>query len=284
MRLRHPQARLYFPNEGIHGVDLNATTHLGIGAHQDDLEILAAHGIVECFEPGPGAFTGVVVTDGVSTTGGEGDAAEQAEQARVRAEEQLEAARIGRYHACALLGYSSHRVKEGPPPDLVEDLVQIFRETRADIVYTHNFCDKHQTHLAVAWAVVCALRQLSADELPRRVIGCEVWRALDWLPDSKKIQLDVSAHPELQERLIAVFRSQIDAGKRYDLATMGRRRAHATFSESHSRDQASAVVYGMDLLPFVRAPELSVETFVEGLLEAFRADLVSPLKGLPFSF
>jgi LmbE family N-acetylglucosaminyl deacetylase len=182
------------------------------------------------------------------------------------------------------LGYTSQEVKKGPSPDLIDDLVQILREARADVVYTHNFCDKHTTHLAVAWAVVCALRQLPAVEVPRRVIGCEVWRDLDWLPDSKKIPLNVSVHPELQEELITVFRSQIDAGKRYDLATMGRRRAHATFSESHKSDQASALIYGMDLMPLVLDPDLSVEAFVESLVEAFSADLMSPLTALKLSF
>lgn len=279
MRLRHPQARLCVAGDGVHGTDLSATTHLGIGAHQDDLEILAAHGILECFESGSRAFTGVVVTDGVALGGGDA-----ADQARTRAEEQLEAARMGRYHACALLGYTSQEVKAGPSPDLIDDLVQIFRAARADVIYTHNFCDKHSTHLAVAGAVICALRQLPAAELPRRVIGCEVWRDLDWLPDAQKVQLNVSAHPELQERLIAVFKSQIEGGKRYDLATMGRRRSHATFSESHNSDQASAMIYGMDLMPLVLDPDLSVEAFVESLLRAFSADLMKPLKALNFSF
>ena len=34
------------------------TTHLGIGAHQDDLEFMAYHGIVTCYEDSSNYFTG----------------------------------------------------------------------------------------------------------------------------------------------------------------------------------------------------------------------------------
>jgi len=37
----------------------------------------------------------------------------------------------------------------------------------------------------------------------------------------------------LQFALLGVFESQIAGGKRYDLALMGRRRANATYFESH---------------------------------------------------
>jgi hypothetical protein len=57
------------------------------------------------------------------------------------------------------------------------------------------------------------------------VLGCEVWRDLDWLLDSDKVALDSSAKPELAAALLKVFDSQISGGKRYDLATLGRRAA-----------------------------------------------------------
>jgi len=60
-----------------------------------------------------------------------------------------------------------------------------------------------------------------------------VWRDLDWLVDSDKAPFDVSEHENLQAALLGVFDSQIAGGKRYDLASMGRRRANATYFESH---------------------------------------------------
>ena len=43
---------------------INRTTHMGIAAHQDDIEIMAYHGILECFGKKDNGFMGVVVTDG----------------------------------------------------------------------------------------------------------------------------------------------------------------------------------------------------------------------------
>ena len=85
--------------------------------------------------------------------------------------------------------------------------------------------------LAVALRVIEAIRRLDQAERPARLVGCEVWRALDWIVDSDKVQMNVSAHENLQFALLGVFDSQIAGGKRYDLASMGRRRANATYFE-----------------------------------------------------
>ncbi len=46
---------------------LARTTHLCISAHQDDIEIMAYHGIAECFGRTDRWFTGVVVTNGAGS-------------------------------------------------------------------------------------------------------------------------------------------------------------------------------------------------------------------------
>jgi len=43
---------------------LRRTTHLCFSAHQDDIEIMAATPIIECFQQKDKWFTGVVVSDG----------------------------------------------------------------------------------------------------------------------------------------------------------------------------------------------------------------------------
>ncbi len=43
---------------------LARTTHLGVAAHQDDLEILAIDGILRCLGDPEQWFCGVVVTEG----------------------------------------------------------------------------------------------------------------------------------------------------------------------------------------------------------------------------
>ena len=46
---------------------LARTTHLCIAAHKDDIEIMAYHGIAQCFGSREQWFTGVVVTNGAGS-------------------------------------------------------------------------------------------------------------------------------------------------------------------------------------------------------------------------
>ena len=95
------------------------------------------------------------------------------------------------------------------------------------------------------------LRELPPETRPEKVLGCEVWRALDWLVDGDKVALPVGGRDNLASALLGVFDSQIAGGKRYDLATLGRRRANATYFQSHAVDQAQAIIFGMDLTPLI---------------------------------
>jgi hypothetical protein len=140
-------------------------------------------------------------------------------------------------------------------------------------VYTHNPADKHDTHIGVVIATLEALRELPAAQRPRQVIGCEVWRGLDWLADADKVVMDVSARENLAMALNGIFDSQIAGGKRYDLATLGRRRANATFFESHATDRADQLWFGMDLTPLVREEQRDIVEYVTGLIRAFEADV-----------
>jgi len=105
--------------------------------------------------------------------------------------------------------------------------------------------------VAVALRVVAAICSLPAAARPQRLLCCEVWRNLDWMMDSDKVGMDVTQHENLQAALLGVFDSQIAGGKRYDLAVMGRRRANATFFESHGVDQTLGLAYAMDLTPLI---------------------------------
>ena len=89
--------------------------------------------------------------------------------------------------------------------------------------------------------MIAAIRRCPPAERPEKLYGCEVWRDLDWLTDEDKVVFDVSAHENLQAALLGVFDSQICGGKRYDLATLGRRRAHATYFASHGTDDATGL-------------------------------------------
>ena len=253
---------------------LGRTTHLGIGAHADDLEIMAFQGILECFQREDLWFSGVVVTDGSGSPrdGAYRDYSDR-EMQRVRRVEQKKAAILGEYSVQILLDHPSAAVKDPASHLVVEDLQEVLRATHPKTIYTHNLADKHDTHVAVALRVIQALRALKPAELPLKVYGCEVWRDLDWLHDSDKVAFDVSAHENLQAALLGVFDSQIAGGKRYDLATLGRRRANATYYASHGVDMTTGTVFAMDLTPLILRPELRPAEFIDGFIDGFHKDV-----------
>ena len=250
------------------------TTHLCIGAHQDDIEIMAYHGIAECFGLPDNWFTGVVATDGAGSPRSGiygGYTGEQMKQVRVV--EQRKAAFVGEYACQIQLGFPSSEVKNARDTGLVEDLAQILRAARPEYVYLHNLADRHDTHVAVALRAIAALRGLAGECKPKKVYGCEVWRALDWLQDEDRLALPVSARGNIAAALVGVFDSQVTGGKRYDLATAGRRLANATYLASHGTDEESALSLTMDLTPLVEDPNLPVASYVLGYVDRLRADI-----------
>jgi LmbE family N-acetylglucosaminyl deacetylase len=197
---------------------------------------------------------------------------------QVRRAEQKKAAYVGEYAAQFLLAHPSSAVKDSKNSAVLADLTAVLERTRPDVVYTHNLADKHDTHVAVALHVLAACRALPASVRPKQLIGCEVWRDLDWLCDPDKISMPVDRHENLQSALMGVFDSQIAGGKRYDLATAGRRKAHATYSESHGTDQHSALIWGMDMTPLMADGDPSAH--VAALIRRFENDVLARIRRL----
>jgi len=254
-------------------------THLGIGAHQDDLEIMAFHGIQKCFTSEQLWFGGVTCTDGGgSPRTGEYASFSDEDMAAERRREQEKAAILGNYGALVQLNYASAEVKDVGTGHLRSDLVKILEAAKPEVLYTHNPADKHDTHLAVVFTAIAALRDLDPADRPTTVYGCEVWRGLDWMDDEGKVALDVSRRESLSVGLIGVYDSQVEGGKRYDLATIGRRRANASYSESHETDAADKIWFAMDLTPLVRDDKLDVGRFVLGHVDKFRAEVEEKIK------
>ncbi|HKB58284.1 MAG TPA: PIG-L family deacetylase [Lacunisphaera sp.] len=278
MKLSQSDADIFVPDGSPVAAALARTTHLCIAAHQDDIEIMAWHGIAECHGSTDRWFTGVVVTDGSGSPRSGKFANHNDEQMKaVRREEQRAAAKLGEYSAVLQLTHPSTAVKSARSGAVRADLLAILQAAGAHTVYLHNPADKHDTHVAVFLRSLEALRALPEDKKPKQVYGCEVWRDLDWLLDADKQVLDASANPNLAVQLLAAFRSQIAGGKRYDLATAGRRLANATFHVAHDTDKATALTWAMDLTPLVRDESISVEKFTVGYIDRFRADVVARL-------
>ncbi len=267
-------AEIFVPDDIAADLALARTTHIGIGAHQDDLEIMAFDGILACFQSADRWFSGVVVTDGSgSPRAGPYERYTDDEMRLVRIQEQKKAAVVGEYAAQVFLDYPSSDVKDGNNEASVEDLIRILKVARPEVIYTHNLADKHDTHVAVALRVIDAVRSLPEGDRPKSLYGCEVWRDLDWLPDEDKVVFDISAHENLQAAMLGVFDSQISGGKRYDLATIGRRRANATYFASHGTDVATGMAFAMDLTPLVRSHESDVSGYLKTFTEKFVEDM-----------
>ena len=274
MKFHLDTAEIYIPDQMRDGQALARTTHLCFAAHQDDIEIMAAQPILECFQQEDKWFTGVVVTDGRGSPRDSLYKEYTDEEMRlVRFKEQRKAAIVGEFAAQIMLDIPSKAIKDASRSGPVEDILAILRATNPKSVYTHNLADKHDTHVAVALRVIEALRKLDEAERPERVVGCEVWRALDWMVDSDKVMMDLSGQENLQFALLGVFDSQIAGGKRYDLASMGRRRANATYWVSHGVDQTAGVSYGMDMSPLMHDPDLHPAEFVAEFVQRFATDV-----------
>ena len=278
MNFHNATAQIFIPDGRAPGEALARVTHLGIGAHQDDLEFMAFHGIAACFHSEAEWFGGVTCTNGSgSARTGAYEKFTDAQMMAVRREEQRQAAIVGRYAAMIQLDYPSAVVKDAADVTLKNDLKAILAATRPRVVYTHNPADKHDTHIAVVVPVIQAIRELPREQRPAQVHGCEVWRNLDWMPDAEKIAHEVSGHDHLAAALNGIFDSQIAGGKRYDLAVLGRRRANATFFASHGVDQSDALAFAMDLTPLAHDDSLDIVDYVAGFIDRFRADVVAKL-------
>ena len=279
MKFSHPSADIFVPDASIAPeAALARTTHLCVAAHQDDIEIMAYHGIAECFGRADQWFSGVVVTNGAgSPRSGIYGSYTDAQMQEVRRQEQRKAALVGEYSIQLQLAHPSSAVKDRGNPAVQADLATIFATAQAEVVYLHQPADKHDTHVGVLAHSLAALRQLPAAQRPKRVLGCEVWRDLDWLVDTDKQVLDAGRFPNLAMALVGVFDSQITGGKRYDLATAGRRVAHATYHTSHATDQFQGITWAMDLTPLVANPELSLAEYTLGYVERLKQDIAARL-------
>lgn len=275
MQFFKPGAEIFIPDGAEVGRALARTTHLAIAAHPDDIEILAVDGILKCFHAPTKGFMSVILTNGAGTyREGAYAASSDEEIARERRLEQKKAAMVGEYCAAVMLDYQSSEIKDVRNPAPLNDLRQILGEVHPEVLYTHNLTDRHDTHVATALRTIQALRSLPAGQQPKEFYGCEVWRDLDWMNDADKMVFPVDDHPNIAAALLGVHDTQNSGGKRIDLATLGRRSAHASYNSSHSIDKTSALMLAMDLAPLLKDPHLDPADYACSLIDHFRNEIV----------
>ncbi len=279
MKFIKPNAEFFIPDGVEFEKAIERTTHMAIGAHQDDLEIMAVDGILKCYQNEDNWFFGVVVTNGAgSARTGEFKDYSDEEMQGIRKKEQREAAKIGEFGGVVQLDYPSAEVKDSHNYKVIVELARLIEQAKPDVLYTHNLADKHETHVGVVTKTIRAIRTLKNASRPKKLYGCEVWRDLDWINDEDKILFDVSGNDELSLKLINVYASQIAGGKRYDLATIGRRLANATYASSHTVDKTNAIVYGIDLTPLIENDDLDISNYIENYINRFKTEVINNLK------
>lgn len=274
MNFSRADADVFVPAGGDPAAALARVTHLCVVAHQDDIEIMAHAGVCDCLDQPGKAFGGVVVTNGAgSPRTGKYAAFTDEQMLAVRREEQRRAATLGRYAIQLQLAHTSAEVKQSGRAEVVADLAAIFAGCSPEVVYLHNPADKHDTHVAVLARCLEALRTLPPARRPRRVLGCEVWRDLDWLVDTDKVALDAGRRPALAQEMLCAFDSQVAGGKRYDTAVAGRRAAHATFHTSHATDRLEGINWALDLTPLLAEDAPDLATFTLAAIDRLRDDV-----------
>ena len=272
-------ANIFVP-DGIESMKaLQRSTHMALGAHQDDIEIFAYHGIGKCFGQSDRWFAGVVVTDGAgSPRSGIYEDFTDEQMRDVRRREQQKAAYVGEYGIQIQLSHPSSAVKDSKNKNVREDIKKILEMGRPDIIYLHNPADKHDTHVAVFLRCIEAIRELPKNLRPSKAFGCEVWRDLDWLMDEDKQPLKTNRFENIASSLVDVFDSQISGGKRYDLATTGRRRANATYFTPNSVDEVDALTWAIDLTPLIRDDSISIVDYTLSFIDRFKIDVESRIR------
>src|SRR5512138_3448024 len=126
MKFQLDTAEIYVPDNIPEQQALARTTHLCFAAHQDDIEIMAAQPIIECFQQDDKWFTGVVVTDGRGSPRDSLYKEYTDEEMRlVRFKEQRKAAVVGEYAAQIMLDIPSKAIKDSSQHGTVDDVLAI---------------------------------------------------------------------------------------------------------------------------------------------------------------
>lgn len=281
MNFNRGDAEIFVPDCAEISSALARTTHMCVAAHPDDAEVMALDGILACFGRSDRWFLAVIMTDGAGSPRTGRYAAYSDRQMRVvRRREQQKASLVGEYSGVVFLNHPSNTVKDPANDAPRRDLSVVLEYCHPQVIYTHNLADKHDTHVSVALRTIEVLRRLPREARPQRLLGCEVWRSLDWLVDRDKVIFTHDKHENIANALLCIFDSQIEGGKRYDRAVVGRRHANATFLESHLVDTSQSVTFGMDLTPLIYDDRLTPLDYVQDLIRRFANDVSNRLARL----
>ena len=278
MSYNNPNVEVFVP-DGKKSPDCsNRTTYLTIAAHPDDIELMSSHEIIKCINDSVKWFGGVVLTDGTgSARSGMYSQYDDQQMKSIRAKEQKKAAFLGEYSIQYLMNYTSKQVKE-ENNGLIEDLQNIILSTSPKIVYTHSIFDRHETHRATAIKVIQAIRSLPEKYKPQKIYGCEVWGSLDWVPNEYKMVFKYNNHENLLTSLVNLYDSQINGGKEYGEAIMGRRKANAVFHEMQAIENNILSSFAIDLTELICNSNMNILEYANIYIDRFKEEMLNQIK------
>ena len=186
---------------------MSKLTVLWVGAHQDDLEILAGGTLAKHAKAGDKVY---VCTVCMGDKGGVDLPSE--EIARTRAREMEEAVRALGGTSLGSLGYPDSKAYLND--ELVTKVMNVVREAKPDIVYTHFYRDYNPDHVAASeatiWGVFNASNPGYVTDRPchrvTRTIYADTIFGLDFEPD---FWVDISDTIEIKLRALASHKSQM---------------------------------------------------------------------------
>lgn len=256
---------------------LARTTDVGVGAHQDDIEIMAGPMLLDAAASKDKHWLTVIVTDGAASKSILNDMAAELTPKQLtdmRQREQREAAREAgtpaiqlKYPSAAVNGHMG----EGKRQEASLALGSLFAampETQR--VFGHNPIDKHATHLAVFAVQTAALRAAKNPKL-QEVHAMEVWGGLTGVPESQLSLFVVENKEQLKDIgiLIDKYQSQIlGQGRDYSRGTLARMEGHGAYvSSPHLNNPPAGMVIGLDVTDFTKSTSTDMSALARQLLE-----------------
>lgn len=246
-----------------------------IAAHKDDGEMIGIKAIDDSFKKDE-SMVMIILTNGSGCPRvGEFKSVSDEDMVEIRTAEQKRAAEIGRYNCLYLLEHSSKEVQD-MHTNIKNELVEILKKyPEIENIYIHNPFDKHNTHVGACELAIAAIKELYADGALKKlskVLGVEVWRGLDWLPDKYKVTIDTTGAEFISQNIMSVFVSQ-NSAKRYDEAISNRRLANATFDASHESNICTSLMYAIDLMGVVQDVNKNLSDLLTENLDLFEKEL-----------
>ncbi len=270
-KLKGRNIQIWTPNRKSFEELRKKTTHLGVCAHSDDLEVIAFDGIVKHFKDKRSNFFGIVVSDNQGKPiHPKYKSFSLSKVQKIREEEQIKAARLGEYAGLAFLRYPSSKIKDAKYKEKIKEKIkEVVDFLRPSIVYTHSLFDRHLSHVAVTLRAIEALRGLNKNKRPDKLYGVEVWGGLDWLSQKRREVFDVSGYEELSSKLLRVFKSQRFGLHRYDVAFLSRMKSNAVYYKTHQFSKSTSLIFAMDLTQLVKNKRLSIKKYLKSHINAF---------------